>query len=391
MITIQYLEPGPHLAEISTQQVRDKLQAALQLLPIDCLLLGWDIPFILEDVCRKVVSGTKTKLYRWHPLLTGDGIIYPQETWRTRNLDGDAFPGFRDLPEFTFICPNNPVARENICNHLANIAQSARYGGIFLDRMRFPSPAANPINSMACFCEHCQNAAADIGLNLADVRQLLMNIDKLSLFHWLFGEKDPEPQTLTAFLDFRRTTITHFIKEITSIIRLSGLEIGLDCFSPSLTRMVGQDLASLTPLADWTKIMVYGHAFGPATLPFEFADLVNWLIRSREITEDLALMEVAKISSFPLPRSVSALKDSGFPPETLAAEVALGRQMGRVNQLLAGIELVEMSGISELNSAQIEADLHAIKNAGADGLSLSWDLWQIPLERLNLVNSAWFS
>ena len=390
MITIQYLEPGPHLAEIPAQQVENKLQTALDMLPVDCLLLGWNIPPVFEDICRKVVSGTKTKLYRWHPLLTGDGTIYPGEAWRTRNLDGVALPGFRGLPEFTFVCPNNPAAREKICTRLAYIARSARYDGIFLDRMRFPSPAADPISSLACFCEHCQKAAADFGLDLAGVRQMLMNIDKLSLLRLLFSEIVPEAQSLTAFLDFRQTTITQFIEEITSIVRSFGLEVGLDCFSPSLTRMVGQNLASLSPLADWTKIMVYGHAFGPATLPFEFSDLVNWLINHEKTEEAHALSEPSKITGFPFPISVSALKETGFPPETLAAEVTFGRQMGREDKLLAGIELVEMSGVSELNSAQIEADLRAIKNAGADGLSLSWDLWRIPLERLELVNSVWF-
>ncbi len=65
--------------------------------------------------------------------------------------------------------------------------------------------------------------------------------------------------------------------------------------------------------------------------------------------------------------------------------------MGGRSRLLAGIELVEIPGISELEPAQIEADLRAIQAAGADGLSLSWDLWQMPLERLELVRSVWCS
>ena len=39
---------------------------------------------------------------------------------------------------------------------------------------------------------------------------------------------------------------------------------------------------------------------------------------------------------------------------------------------------------------QIEADLRALKAAGADGLSLSWDLWHMPLERLEIVREVWW-
>jgi hypothetical protein len=61
-----------------------------------------------------------------------------------------------------------------------------------------------------------------------------------------------------------------------------------------------------------------------------------------------------------------------------------------VRTLLAGIELVELAGVTSLNAEQIAADLRAFQEAGADGLALSWDLWHIPPERLELVRTVWF-
>lgn len=388
MITLQYLEPGAHIPKLSVKEVGEKLSSALALLPVDVVLLGWDIPTEFEDVCRGVASHLGTKIYRWHPLLTGDGTIYPKQEWRTRNLNGQPLSGFRNLPEFTFVCPNNPEARASILDHVNDLAQSSRYDGIFLDRMRFPSPAANLLNSLSCFCEHCKRAAVNVGLDLDEVRLSLMKIDKLSILRSLFGDKD---QILSTFLKFRQQRITHFIQDVVSVIRAADLEVGLDCFSPSMTRMVGQDLSTLAPLADWTKIMVYGHAFGPATLPFEFADLANWLSESKTMSAKRALAELEKVTGVQLPGSLASLRNKGFTSETLAAEVARGRQLSGDCQSLAGIELVEMSGVSELDGFQIEADLRAIKEAGADGLSLSWDLWHMPLDRLAVVNSVWFS
>ena len=53
--------------------------------------------------------------------------------------------------------------------------------------------------------------------------------------------------------------------------------------------------------------------------------------------------------------------------------------------VLAGFELVQIEGVTELNDAQILADLDAVRRAGVGGLSISWDLWDIPLERFDLI------
>ena len=66
-----------------------------------------------------------------------------------------------------------------------------------------------------------------------------------------------------------------------------------------------------------------------------------------------------------------------------------GKRWAPGQTLLAGIELVEIPGISELTSPQIRADLMALKEAGADGLSISWDLWHIPDKRLEIVRDIW--
>ncbi len=82
------------------------------------------------------------------------------------------------------------------------------------------------------------------------------------------------------------------------------------------------------------------------------------------------------------------MRERGLPPEALAAEVKRSRAAG-VGTLLAGIELVEMEGVTRLNPTQITHDLHALRDAHVNGLVLSWDLWHIPLERLELVRRVW--
>jgi hypothetical protein len=126
------------------------------------------------------------------------------------------------------------------------------YDGFFLDRMRYPSPAADPINSLTCFCEHCYTVGVDFGVDLGAVRNYLENNDCFQILEVYFGAASKNIP-LKAFLDLRKHNITDFISAALNVLRSSSLEVGLDCFSPSFTRMVGQDLEILSPLADWTK------------------------------------------------------------------------------------------------------------------------------------------
>jgi hypothetical protein len=89
-----------------------------------------------------------------------------------------------------------------------------------------------------------------------------------------------------------------------------------------------------------------------------------------------------------LPPTRAALRQRGLAPEALAVETRRGRATG-VSPLFAGVELVEIEGVAQLDRQQIVADLRALREAGADGLVLSWDLWHMPLERLDLVRAVW--
>jgi hypothetical protein len=164
-----------------------------------------------------------------------------------------------------------------------------------------------------------------------------------------------------------------------------GLAVGLDCFSPSLARMVGQDLAALDGTCRWIKIMSYPRVFGPAGIPFELHGLAAWLVR-RGVDEARALQIVAEASGLKAPESLPGLRQAGLGSGALAAEIARGRETGITN-LLAGLALVELPGVHESTPEQIRADIEASR--AADGLVLSWDLWLTPLETLDTIRSIW--
>jgi hypothetical protein len=393
-IAVQYLENGPGIVDVDPAEARARLSGALDRLPISYVLLGWNLPASLVEACREVTSRAQAQLYLWHPLLTGDGVFVPRPEFQVVGLDGARVAGYRGMPEFTFVCPNRPGVREAVLSHLLDVIRQGPYQGIFLDRIRYPSPAADPARLLACFCDGCHRTAAAEGLDLEAVRRAIAVavVDParaVPLVQALLGSSagelpDPELGMLTAFLDFRARGVTRMVRAAADLIHAEGLAVGLDCFSPALAPLVGQDLAQLCVHGEWVKIMSYGHALGPAGLPFELLDLINWLVEERSMGESEALRCVSRAGGLQLPSSCSRLRAEGLAPEALAAEVRRARAAG-VSTLLPGIELVEIEGVTHLTRAQIAADLQAFGAAGADGLVLSWDLWHIPPERLELV------
>lgn len=161
----QYLEsynPQQHTPE----RVRGRLCEAFSRLPLSILCTGWAIPPEIIEVCAQECSRAGAALYRWHPLLSGDGIFVPRAEWQTLNAGGQAVAGFRNLPEFTFVCPNRPSVYETVLEHLERSLRGGLYQGVFLDRIRFPSPAGDPVGELACFCPDCIERAIREGVDI---------------------------------------------------------------------------------------------------------------------------------------------------------------------------------------------------------------------------------
>lgn len=377
-IAVQYLEYAP--PDATPAQVRVRLRQAFDILPISIVILGWDLPPQLEDTVAGETARRNATLYRWHPLLASDaGFALPAE-WQTINVSGEPIPGFKGLPEFTFICPNRSDVQEWIAERIEVAAGRGIYQGLFFDRMRFPSPAENPERQLGCFCQYCQQIASDSGLDLEAVRHqiglFLPDPDRAkTLIRALF--EPTNDALLESFFNLRSDCISRTIQFASKLARTHELSIGLDCFSPTLTRMVGQDLFALNETCDWIKLMTYPRVFGPAGLPFELRGLAEWLTRTYNLQETEAVQIMNEASSL-------SLTPSGLKSESIAHEIRRGRDAGITN-LLAGIALVELEGIHSSTLEKIRSDLTACQYA--DGLVLSWDLWHIKPETLNTIKT----
>ena len=394
-VAVQFLEDSPELQEISPRAARDCLREAFTRLPVSMLLLGWNLPKALAEAVIEETIRASVSLYRWQPLLTGDGTFFPRAEWQTIGLGGNLVMGFQGLPEFTFVCPNKPAVREAVIAHLQEVL-ALPYQGVFLDRVRFPSPTELPLTHLACFCEDCCKAAQEQeGLDLSRLRHSLQSYLKnpgavrgltASLFG-IFPSDMPAHivQGLRSWFHFRSESITGFVHLIEELALFKGMKVGLDCFAPSLTNMVGQDLRKLSDTCDWIKAMTYAHALGPAGLPYEILGLARFLKDYGGMSELEAIHSLERLTDFKLPRTFQDLRQRGLSSTALASEVKRARRLG-AQRLFAGLELVEIANVCELNTGQIRQDWQVALEAGVEGVVLSWDLWHMPLERLNIVS-----
>jgi hypothetical protein len=394
MFVIQYLEDSPDLPDFEKSAVVERLRAAVERLPISHLLIGWHLPASLLEACRGEAERLGLRFLRWQPLLTTDKGFAAQGSWQTEGLSGKKVSGYRKLPEFTFFCPNHPAVQEAVLTHIEMLVHDGIYQGFFLDRLRFPSPSHDPLNDLACFCVHCCRKAALAGLDLLEIREICSRLVQTesgckSFIKALFAREvlleqlDQNPK-LSRFLDFRRSCICDFLALIAKPIHQASLEIGLDCFSPSLANMVGQDLKLMGGQASWIKLMTYAHTHAPAGIPYELSGIVHYLTATTHLRESQALRWLGESCGFTLPPSCQTLEWEGITSADLEQEVRRGVSATSV-PILAGIELVDLPAVSHLHPAQILADLSAIKRAGPAGLAISWDLLHIPIKLLELV------
>ncbi len=398
MITIQYLEDSPDLSHLGEKAVVERLRAAHQRLPFTHLLVGWHVPPALLEGCRLEARRLGIRFLRWQPLLAGDASLVISPAWRAVTLAARHGEGFEQRTGFDFICPNHPEVQQALFQHILDLLHQELYDGFFLDRLRFSSPSSSPLKELGCFCEHCIRKAAVAGLDLDRTRALILErtlYDKgrITLVQALLGGKagfdDPQlGDILVPFLRFREQYVLDFLSVISHPLADAHMEVGLDCFSPALAKMVGQDLASLGHFAGWIKLMTYAHTFAPAGIPYELAGLYDYLVSTTSLEQADALSVLEAATGVPLPPTREGLVRDGISSPALAHEVERGMELCRL-PVLAGLELVDLAGVTHLNPAQLESDLRAIQQVSPAGLSLSWDLRHIPLERLSLVRQVY--
>jgi hypothetical protein len=375
---VQYLEPGG-LEGLDPDEVVAKLDAAFASVRFTDVCLGWRVPAnLLRPVVDYVNTRTQASLWRWVPVMTGDGA--------NRLLESDLALGPRGIPpanpggveEFEFLCPNRPGALNRAISRVCESLREVRIDGAFLDRVRWASPSQDPFSGLTCFCKACHDVALIDGLDLGLVRKTLAERSataegRLSVVAALLGCASPR-SVLGQFISWRAEAMTRAVGAVANAAGGEAGRIALDLFSPSLMSSVGQDVC-LLQRAEWIKAMTYMSTWAPAGVPYELAGYARWLREAGVAEPERA---ISKLVRYPIP-TLRAGKTS-LPHRSFLAEAAMAHRHAGDRATL-GIEFVELPVVAPVGDERLRQRVRAAWSSGC-GVVASWDLRHIPIDRL---------
>ena len=389
-VVAQFLEGGAASAAISPDAAAACLRRACAIVPITDVCLGWRLPPALVEAVTTEARAGGVRVWLWQPLLSGDGSFVPGQD-AARGRLGTAVPSPGNQSEFTFDCAVRPQGRAAALERLDEAVAQTAWDGVFLDKIRWPSPTRDPAEDLACFCDACHEAAAADDVDLASVAEHLARYaataeGRIELLAQILGVTGEGP--LKHFMAWRCDMITSAVREAAQHVAAASApgggppRVALDVFTPSLARAVGQDIAALAPFGDFTKSMTYLGTHGPAGMPYELCRLARWLDDGGVSHPAERLGEMLGLTLGPEEQLCQGRLGAAVVARELRALMALAGEGSAL-----GIDAVELPDLAVLDDETLREAVGIVVAAGG-GLVLAWDLWAIPPRRLGSVASA---
>lgn len=384
--------------------LKKKLAFAKEILGLEVLLIWPDDENKNLDLAIKICQELKIKTYLWYSILADNPFfrIRMEQAVETFNgLYGYGIYGKwnklgQGEEEFLFLCPNNEEMTKKIINHFQNILKSTDVDGIFLDRIRFPSPANGLETIYTCFCPHCQTwFHHDYKEDLVDLKEKinyffkelqLKDVEKLSNYPSLSNIFISS--SIEKLFDFRKKSIYKITEKFAKLAKIRNKLVGLDLFPPSLSDLVGQDYSLLANICDWIKPMIYSHTMGPAGFPLELYSLIEALTKfNKRIKEVEFTNEISRIIGVRLPETIREIAMNGISETIIQLEVQKLNKLALPEKvkIYLGWEAVQVPGIVHINKSILKRYIDFTRSLNINGVILSWNLLQIPNENLKLV------
>ena len=376
-----------------------RVQEAIDL---DLLIVGFrEAPEIFREFCgsRRPVGDTAL----WYGALSDiegledSDLVVNWRGERSRGWGGWAEKGSEVEETFRFVCPNNPSVRQKAVRRLRELLARYDFTGVFLDKIRFPSPANGVDEMLSCFCGHCREKAASVDLDLDSVIKILADraIDPCAppagesgagASRWL-DELFARSPILSRFLRFRARSVAALVAELAEEARSMGRMVSLDLFSPCLAPLVGQDYKRLKQHCDWAKPMTYRLAQGPAGLRLEIPALIEGVASRFGLDEARIVEWSARHAAFDK-EMLRETRERGVPIAFIQAEIDAAVRTLAPAPVYFGLELVRQPGVIDIDPAHVVDMVKAGRAANAAGVVISWDLTHAPLDCVRALAEA---
>lgn len=384
--------------------LKKKLAIAKESLGLDALLVWADINKRNLDLISEICANFRIKTYLWYPILAdipGFKIEQEQAVETFDGLHGYGKNGCWDKlgkgeENFLFLCPNDEENIRQIFNQYQNKIIESDFDGVFLDRIRFPSPSNGFEALFSCFCKSCQNKFySNYGEDLEGYRNQIKTIferfktidinylQTCQSFSDIIIRED-----LEKLFDFRSQSIFRVVKMFSDKARQMGKLVGIDLFAPSLASLVSQNYQLLAKTCDWIKPMIYCHTSSPAGLPLELYCLLRAILDvNPALDEGQLIREVSRLIGVDLPTQLNDLLKNGISERIICGEMQKIRKLNLSEKvdIFVGLEAVQILGLCNINRKILKKYLESVVKAEIKGIIFSWDLLKIPDENLKFV------
>lgn len=383
-------------AALDARRMLESVRRALEVIDLDLLIIGFrEAPEAFRRFCGPHRPVDQT--YLWFSALSNiEGMTELDlvVNWRgapSRGWGGWAEKSGEVEETFRFACPNNPAVREKTTRRLRELLARYDFKGVFLDKIRFPSPANGADEILSCFCDHCRRAAEAEGLDLNEVVAIFadkaLKVHALAFAggggHWLNSIAARNP-LIARFLAFRAESVAGLADRLADEARRMGRAVSLDLFSPSLAPLVGQDYRRLKEFCDWAKPMTYRLAQGPAGLRLEIPALIEGVAQRFGLDEAQVVEWSARHAGFNQDM-LRQTREKAVPLAFMQAEIEAAIRATAPVPVYFGLELVSQPGVIEVTPADVVDMVRAGRAANAAGLVISWDLMHAPMDGLRAL------
>ncbi len=333
------------------------------------------------------------ELYLWLPVLADAGVDWAEadlteDAWGNRGYGASgrwANLGHGD-ETFLFACPNAPAPLEAARGRIRG--ELPDYDGVFLDRIRYPSPANGLEAVFTCFCPRCRERHPRSG----EWRDKLR--DKIDALLPLRASDRNFSSTLGSLLDdpdlsdyrlSRIESVNRLVATLAGEAKGQGRKVALDLLAPNLTLFTGQCYETLGKMADWIKPMYYCRARGPAGLPLELACFARGIKAWCPKVDESDIMEyVGQIGGIPnLPASADEVELRGLD-ENCAGDLYARDAKHAAYPIFPGFECVRHPDF-DLDMTEEGVRKYCRAFHSAPGIVLAWNILYTPEAFLRIV------
>ena len=352
--------------DIDLPSIRRKLEAIYAKAPITYALIGWE-PSRWPTSLAEWLQSQGTEVYLWLPVFSGWNGLEPLIGPSGHSVDQSYRSALGE--RFDFGCPAHPANVAHILELFLREHASHSYDGVFLDKVRFPSFIDGMASVMTCFCPDC---VSRFGTSRAfQIEDVTDDPDENPL--GLTSYRDLcygfEDDRVAALFAYKAQAVTQSMTTIVQWFRDHGLKVGFDLFAPFLSYFVGQDYATLLPLADFIKPMFYRMTNAPAGIPFE---IDRYVAAFPGNAEDLTRRRQ---------RLMRVLRTDRIDLDFINREIDGIRRLSGDTKVLAGFE-INRNDVAPVAPSYVAENVSCLD---ADGIALSWDLRSTPDDNLQAV------